>query len=77
MEIVMGYNFKGAASKRLDQQLELEGKEVLQDKAKEKKERYNFSIYPSNKKKLDAMASEMGISSSSLIEIWISEKSNA
>lgn len=77
MEIVMGYNFKGAASKRLDQQLELEGKEVLQEKAKEKKERYNFSIYPSNKKKLDAMASEMGISSSSLIEIWISEKSNA
>lgn len=73
----MGYNFKGAASKRLDQQLELEGKEVLQEKAKEKKERYNFSIYPSNKKKLDAMASEMGISSSSLIEIWISEKSNA
>ncbi len=73
----MGYNFKSAASKRLDQQLELEGKEVLQEKAKEKKERYNFSIYPSNKKKLDAMASEMGISSSSLIEIWISEKSNA
>lgn len=73
----MGYNFKDAASKRLDQQLELEGKEVLQEKAKEKKERYNFSIYPSNKKKLDAMASEMGISSSSLIEIWISEKSNA
>ena len=41
--------------------------------AKEKKERFNISLYPSTRDKLNAKADEMRISASHLLEILIRE----
>ena len=75
----MGYNFTGAAAKRLDNQNnmaasnDLKEAQVIEEAPAEKKERYSIALYPSSKKKLDEKAKKSGISMSSQIEIWISE----
>lgn len=41
--------------------------------AKEKKERFNISLYPSTREKLNAKADEMRVSASHVLEILINE----
>ena len=75
MEINMADSmFSKESAKRQKEQNEKLAANGLAADQDEKKINVNFSIKPSAKAKMQAKAKELGISASSLLQLWINEK---
>jgi hypothetical protein len=74
MEIIMADSMfsKESAKRQKEQNEKLAANGLAADQ--EKKINVNFSMNPSAKAKMQAKAKEMGISASSLLQLWINEK---
>jgi len=70
------YDWNQASAKRQDGQASIQAKNELKEQKPTKKIRVNFSLSEEANKKMELTAKEMGISKSSLLQLWINEKCN-